>query len=172
MKMDRGDSWDLEGKDPKVWFSARQGKGQISHWNKPPVAPSRESLLFQGDMFAPNERGRAQSLYGLGPLMGPVIGNGEFERMPSSPEKATWGLILSLCLCSLPASYLTIANVVITVIGGYVVEKVRSWRWLLWILAIVSLSVLSLGVVAFAPYAYLLVACSTSSKLSHHRCLE
>ncbi|ETS61526.1 hypothetical protein PaG_04274 [Moesziomyces aphidis] len=28
-----------------------------------------------GDMFAPKERGRAQSLYGLGPLMGPVLGS-------------------------------------------------------------------------------------------------
>ncbi|KAJ1018571.1 hypothetical protein NDA16_004853 [Ustilago loliicola] len=28
-----------------------------------------------GDMFAPTERGRAQSLYGLGPLMGPVLGS-------------------------------------------------------------------------------------------------
>ncbi|PWZ00430.1 MFS general substrate transporter [Testicularia cyperi] len=28
-----------------------------------------------GDMFAPSERGRAQSLYGLGPLMGPVLGS-------------------------------------------------------------------------------------------------
>ncbi|GAC97403.1 multidrug transporter [Pseudozyma hubeiensis SY62] len=28
-----------------------------------------------GDMFAPRERGRAQSLYGLGPLMGPVLGS-------------------------------------------------------------------------------------------------
>ncbi|CAO1620164.1 unnamed protein product [Parajaminaea phylloscopi] len=27
------------------------------------------------DLFAPVERGRAQSLYGLGPLMGPVVGN-------------------------------------------------------------------------------------------------
>lgn len=28
-----------------------------------------------GDMFQPSERGRAQSLYGLGPLMGPVLGS-------------------------------------------------------------------------------------------------
>ncbi|TKY86876.1 hypothetical protein EX895_004164 [Sporisorium graminicola] len=28
-----------------------------------------------GDMFSPKERGRAQSLYGLGPLMGPVLGS-------------------------------------------------------------------------------------------------
>ncbi|KIS65690.1 uncharacterized protein UMAG_06391 [Mycosarcoma maydis] len=28
-----------------------------------------------GDMFGPRERGRAQSLYGLGPLMGPVLGS-------------------------------------------------------------------------------------------------
>ena len=28
-----------------------------------------------GDMFAPRERGRAVSLYGLGPLLGPVVGN-------------------------------------------------------------------------------------------------
>lgn len=28
-----------------------------------------------GDMFAPKERGRAQSMYGLGPLMGPVLGS-------------------------------------------------------------------------------------------------
>ncbi|CAO1618849.1 unnamed protein product [Jaminaea pallidilutea] len=28
-----------------------------------------------GDMFSPIERGRAQSLYGLGPLLGPVVGN-------------------------------------------------------------------------------------------------
>ncbi|PWN29749.1 MFS general substrate transporter [Jaminaea rosea] len=28
-----------------------------------------------GDLFSPQERGRAQSLYGLGPLLGPVVGN-------------------------------------------------------------------------------------------------
>ncbi|SNX88073.1 related to multidrug resistant protein [Melanopsichium pennsylvanicum] len=28
-----------------------------------------------GDMFSPSQRGRAQSLYGLGPLMGPVFGS-------------------------------------------------------------------------------------------------
>ena len=28
-----------------------------------------------GDMFSPRERGRAVSLYGLGPLLGPVVGN-------------------------------------------------------------------------------------------------
>ncbi|PWN48765.1 MFS general substrate transporter [Violaceomyces palustris] len=28
-----------------------------------------------GDLFEPRERGRAQSLYGLGPLLGPVLGN-------------------------------------------------------------------------------------------------
>lgn len=31
-------------------------------------------LLSQGDMFVSRERGRAQSLYGLGPLLGPVCG--------------------------------------------------------------------------------------------------
>lgn len=32
-------------------------------------------------MFEPRERGRAQSLYGLGPLLGPVLGNGEFASV-------------------------------------------------------------------------------------------
>ncbi|PWN41390.1 MFS general substrate transporter [Ceraceosorus guamensis] len=56
-----------------------------------------------GDMFAPNERGRAQSLYGLGPLLGPVCG---------------------------------------TVAGGWIVQDIRSWRWLLWTLTILSGAVL------------------------------
>lgn len=54
---------------------------------------------LKGDMFAPNERGKAQSLYGLGPLLGPVCG---------------------------------------TIAGGWIAQELRSWRWLLWILTIVS----------------------------------
>jgi multidrug resistance protein len=54
-----------------------------------------------GDMFAPAERGRAQSLYGLGPLLGPVCG---------------------------------------TIAGGWLSQTVRSWRWLLWVLTIVSIA--------------------------------
>lgn len=52
-----------------------------------------------GDMFAPRERGRAQSLYGLGPLLGPVCG---------------------------------------AIAGGWLAQSLRSWRWLLWFLTILS----------------------------------
>ncbi|PWN31324.1 MFS general substrate transporter [Meira miltonrushii] len=52
-----------------------------------------------GDMFAPKERGRAQSLYGLGPLLGPVCG---------------------------------------AIAGGWLVQSINSWRWLLWFLTILS----------------------------------
>lgn len=52
-----------------------------------------------GDMFAPKERGRAQSLYGLGPLLGPVCG---------------------------------------AIAGGWLVQSIQSWQWLLWFLTILS----------------------------------
>lgn len=52
-------------------------------------------------MFVPKERGKAQSLYGLGPLLGPVCG---------------------------------------TIAGGWIAQELRSWRWLLWVLTIVSSS--------------------------------
>jgi len=55
-----------------------------------------------GDMFAPKERGRAQSLYGLGPLLGPVCG---------------------------------------AIAGGWLVQSIRSWRWLLWFLTILSAAI-------------------------------
>lgn len=51
-----------------------------------------------GDLFAPVERGRAQSLYGLGPLLGPVIGNiiggWIIQAQPRSWKWLLWSLTI------------------------------------------------------------------------------
>lgn len=63
-----------------------------------------------GDLFAPAERGRAQSLYGLGPLLGPVIGNiiggWIIQNKPRSWRWLLWTLTIMsgaiaviICIC-------------------------------------------------------------------------
>ncbi|KAN0064138.1 hypothetical protein ACQY0O_003305 [Thecaphora frezii] len=67
-----------------------------------------------GDLFEPRERGRAQALYGLGPLMGPVVGN---------------------------------------LIGGFIAQGDRDWRWLLFTVTIMSMWVF-VAIILFLKETY------------------
>lgn len=64
--------------------------------------------FLKGDMFVPRERGRAQSLYGLGPLLGPVCGTIAGGWIAQALHSWRWLLgTLTIVSCS---SYSTFVN--------------------------------------------------------------